>query len=400
MHLNAETEIELARLSNLVDLIYQAALNPYQWKNTLLAMGEWLNAPMALLFTPRVLPKDGGFYFTLGISETTMELWRTRYQPMDIWITTSIQMDLCREGIIFTGDEIVPTKELEKTVWYQEFLSKIGIGQVLANTIYGLESQIHHTTFLSFFRDINADVFTAQDRWKSSLLLPHLSRAMGMAARLRNADYQVATSLIALNSLPHGILLIGENEEVIFSNEAALRILNVKDGLSLQIRNNQNGQADLIAQQSEVQENLEQAIREAIKPNLLSTPHFSKTLSIPRPSGRQVLSLSFSSLPSQNDFMVSPSIVPRAVIFISDNEAMIEINREILKNTYRLTKAEIRTAEWIVEGKSLEEASSESGLSINTLKTHLHRIYDKTNTPNRAMLVKLLMTLSGSILKN
>jgi DNA-binding CsgD family transcriptional regulator len=33
-------------------------------------------------------------------------------------------------------------------------------------------------------------------------------------------------------------------------------------------------------------------------------------------------------------------------------------------------------------------------LSINTLKTHLSRTYEKTGMANRAMLVKLLVTLS------
>ena len=82
--------------------------------------------------------------------------------------------------------------------------------------------------------------------------------------------------------------------------------------------------------------------------------------------------------------------------FITDNDAPIKIDPALLKNAYGLTKAEIRVSELIVEGKSLEEVSAECGLSVNTLKTHLNHIYGKTNTANRAMLIKLLVTLSGN----
>ena len=52
---------DLAQLSELVAYIYKGALDPYIWHKTLPLMAEWMGAPMAMLFTPTVLPEDGGF---------------------------------------------------------------------------------------------------------------------------------------------------------------------------------------------------------------------------------------------------------------------------------------------------------------------------------------------------
>lgn len=385
---------DLAQLSELVGCIYKGALDPYVWHKTLPLMAEWVGAPMAMLFTPTVLPEDGGFYFNHGIPEAAMELWRIRYQPADIWTTTAIQQNRLQEGSIFTGSDVVPTEELIRTIWYQEFLSAIRIGQLLTNIVYGLDSSMHHPTALSYFRDLSDAPFNDQDKWKSSLLLPHIACALGIAARLRNAEYQLATSLIALDRLRQGTLLIGENKEILFSNKAALRILNLDDGLKLQPFNHREAKSYLIARQRRIQEYLDDAIREVVRPNLLSAQHFSKTVVVPRPSGRAPFTINFSPLPAEHSFVLDSCDTPRAIAFLSDSSEPIRINHMVLEDAFGLTKAEIRTSELILGGRCLEDISGECGLSVNTLKTHLNRIYSKTNTTTRAGLVKLLITLS------
>jgi DNA-binding CsgD family transcriptional regulator len=385
---------DLTQLSQLVESIYEAGLDPSLWDRTLSVMADWVGTSIAMLFTPTVLPQDGGFYFNHGISEASMELWQTHYQPLDIWTTGAIEQNRVQEGLIFTGREVLSTEELTRSPWYQEFLSPVGIGQVLVNIIYGLNSTIHHPTVLSYFRGLNDDPFDDEEKWKSSLLLPHVSRALGVAARLCNTEYELATSLIALDRLRQGTLLIGKNEEILFSNKAALRILNLDDGLKLQPTPRKEVKSYLITKQRGVQESLDEAIREMVRPNLLSAQHFSKTIVIPRPSGRVPFVINFSPLPSQRGFVIDTDNRPRAIAFISDSSEPIHVNHALLREAVGLTKAEIRTSEFILDGRSLEDISKECGLSVNTLKTHLNRIYSKTNTGTRASLVKLLVTLS------
>jgi DNA-binding CsgD family transcriptional regulator len=115
---------------------------------------------------------------------------------------------------------------------------------------------------------------------------------------------------------------------------------------------------------------------------------------VPRPSGCAPFTINFSPLPAEHGFVIDSCNTPRAIAFINDSGGAIRLNYMVLKDAFGLTKAEIRTSELILDGKCLEDISGECGLSVNTLKTHLNRIYSKTNTTTRAGLVKLLITLN------
>lgn len=80
--------------------------------------------------------------------------------------------------------------------------------------------------------DMVYEVATAPERWDhilpalaGCLLLPHISRALGVAQRLRGADLKVAACLTALDKLQAGVLLIGRNRAVSFANRAARHLL-------------------------------------------------------------------------------------------------------------------------------------------------------------------------------
>ena len=66
-----------------------------------------------------------------------------------------------------------------------------------------------------------------------------------------------------------------------------------------------------------------------------------------------------------------------------------------LRDLFGLT-AEIRLAAAVFEGLSLPEAAEKFGISINTVRFQLARIFDKTGVSRQAELVKLMMQLASS----
>lgn len=62
----------------------------------------------------------------------------------------------------------------------------------------------------------------------------------------------------------------------------------------------------------------------------------------------------------------------------------------LLQALFDLTPAEARTAGQITEGKSIEQISFESGISQNTIRTHLKSVFQKTGVERQAELVSLL----------
>lgn len=62
---------------------------------------------------------------------------------------------------------------------------------------------------------------------------------------------------------------------------------------------------------------------------------------------------------------------------------------------YGLSEAQHRLARRIVAGDSLGQAAEALGISINTARTHLSRIYDKTGVNAQAALVRVLLSVGA-----
>ncbi|MBV9634764.1 MAG: LuxR family transcriptional regulator, partial [Methylobacteriaceae bacterium] len=84
-----------------------------------------------------------------------------------------------------------------------------------------------------------------------------------------------------------------------------------------------------------------------------------------------------------------------AAMFV--RKAMLDLPSppEAIAHQFKLTPAEIRVLFAIVEIGGAPEVASVLGISEQTVKTHLHRTFEKTATRRQADLVKLVASYSG-----
>lgn len=385
------THAEFVRLSELIDGIYQGATDMERWRHTLPAIADWLGGRTGLLFTPTMGTGMGGFHLTHRISQSTMELYESHFAAHDEWTISGIKQGLAVEGNVLLGQDLVPHEKMLTSYFYQGFLSRVNLAYLITSVVSG-PAQDTPMVICSFHRQLEDGPFQQEHKEKLALLIPHISRALGVMFRLRDAEFRVASSLAAMDSLSRGVLLFGEKGDVVFVNQAAQRLLDQNDGLKLWKHAQASPGTELLA--DECQEIIDAAIRDSIAPDILSAKHFSRAVAIQRPSGKAPFTLRFSSLPAKNEFGLQAH-APRAIAFLSDTGAPLTLDGELIKTTYGLTAAEMRTAECVIEGRSLDEIATQFNLSVNTIKTQLNQIYDKTGTNNRAKLVKLLISLSN-----
>ncbi|NOS75502.1 MAG: hypothetical protein HOP36_13430, partial [Methyloglobulus sp.] len=345
-----------------------------------------------ILYTPMHTPDSGGFQFPYQIPQSMLDLWSTQFVGQDPWTNSAVARGLAVEGNVLLGQDLVPQEELVLTHYYQDFLARFDTAHLLTSVVFGFgPNQI--TVICSFVRRINDVPFSQEQKEKLTLLLPHLSRALGVMFRLRNAEFKVATSLAALDRLNNGVLLIGAEGEVTFANKAALSILKQQDGLRLQQLQGKRNLAELFSMHDTTQHTLTAAIHEVISPDILTTQHFSRAVCVPRPSGLAPYTLNFSSLPLSNEFGLEDE-TPHAIAFLTDGAASVQVDIELLKSFYGLTQAEAQLAAVMVDCSSLGEIAEQTNVSVNTIKTQLGQIYAKTNTNSRIKLVRLLMSLA------
>ena len=81
---------------------------------------------------------------------------------------------------------------------------------------------------------------------------------------------------------------------------------------------------------------------------------------------------------------------PAVAVLISNSDEQAEIADPNL-SIYGLTPSEARVAHLLLQGNSLEEAALKLKITGQTARTHLKRIFSKTDTRRQGELVRLLL---------
>lgn len=375
----------------VIDRIYQASLDTECWPEAVQSVAALYDSDKALMMTPGQLPHEGGLAVPVGIPVSAMQEWETRYAPHDVWVQQSVARGLFQQGRVVCDEDLYPHEALLATVWYREFLSRIGVARLLSGVVFGADSPGSPPALISVFRGIEAQPFVARDRELHALLIPHISRALGILFRLRDAEMRMATSLAALDRSASGIVLIGESGHVVFANRAAQDLLRQEDGLMLKTL--PGSLAVLCARDPRDNAALMAAVAQCLKPAVLAVAHFGQVLPIRRPSGRMAYALNLSSLPVTHDFGSGPDRA-HAIIFIRDPEQPPALELDQLRRHFGLTAAECRLLPHLCSGETLAALARTLGLSEATVKTQMRGIFEKTQTRRRAQLVQLLRSFS------
>ena len=78
-----------------------------------------------------------------------------------------------------------------------------------------------------------------------------------------------------------------------------------------------------------------------------------------------------------------------------DDDFMLRERLEKAAATFALSPAQLALAERLATGHDLASAASDLGVSVNTIRTQVRRMFDKTNTHNQAALLSSLLNVQG-----
>ena len=392
----AVPSVSLEAFSDLVDQIYVAALDPMAWTPAMERLATLQRSTTAILVTPATRPADGGFAVTHGVGEQEVQEW-ARYAPLDPFADERERRGLMRSGTVVRGEDLLPEAELLRSTFYKEFLSRYGHRHVCTGVIFGKdEASAQVPLVCSLHRSERDGPFGPEQVHLHRLVVKHLSRALGTSQRLRDAELRLAASLQALDRLHGAVLLLGHRGEVLFANQAALRLLQKADGLALQRGNPLTDRLGRL-KGATLGNTLavEQEIARTLRVDPAKVTHFSHGLTLQKPSGAGQLLLRVAPLSRHSD-VTAALMDAGAVMFISDTGARLSLDAALLHRLFGITPAECRLAEALLEGSGLTTMAERLGVSGNTAHTHLKRLFEKTGTHRQAELVRLLMGLVQS----
>jgi DNA-binding CsgD family transcriptional regulator len=318
----------------------------------------------------------------VGIPEAADWVWATRYMNDDVWLHAGIAKGAMRQGNVVIDTDLVPEEEFLKSKIYREHLQYLQIGRLCSGVVFDGTSSDLVPTVVSVARELDRP-FTPYERDNMRLLVTHLSRALGVMYRLRDAELKVAASLAALDRLPSGVALLDGLGRIIHANLEAARIFDEKDGLTRSDR--------LSFDDAEARDDWLRVERSVLDRDVSGVPHFCEAVAVRRPSGRHALLLQAAPLARRNAF-ASPSEAA-AIVFILDAQRDIGLDREAMRDLYQATPAEIRMAESLCAGRTVAQAAADHGISEATARSQLHALFEKTRTSRQADLIRVLLSL-------
>lgn len=218
----------------------------------------------------------------------------------------------------------------------------------------------------------------------------HLARAISMQNRILKVEKLLIESRNVLDLIEFGVVLYGPDKKVVFVNSSAQRIFEDGDGMLLK-------PSEIEVENAKAQQEFTKLLDTTCRENVALKSRSGGMLSIPRKSGRRAYTMTI--VPMGGDLLNVDNITAVAFIFDPLKKQISTFN--VLADCYRLTRAETELAIALMHGESLQIAAEKRGVSYNTMKTHLHAIFSKTNTNRQVDLVSLLLrSIAGFKLEN
>jgi DNA-binding CsgD family transcriptional regulator len=236
---------------------------------------------------------------------------------------------------------------------------------------------------------LNLSVASSGSPELQALRMRHLSRYLPAPVPISLRDSAPATDTAALprdvllaltyglELLRGGAMLVRIEGSPYFLNRAAADILKQGDGLALA----RNG---LVADRPSDTRLLHQLLHEAITAPELGEPKGSP-LRLPRRKAQTALIVRVLPGPGLDCWRDKENRA--ALLTVCDEDTNLKVDESVLCKLYGLTRGEAALASILLRGKSIEEAAAELFISPHTARTHLKRIFMKTDTHRQTELV-------------
>lgn len=276
-----------------------------------------------------------------------------------------------RQGKASRDKDFITRDEIRRDPTYQELILPAGLGHFCA--VPAILSE-HTTAGIALHRPMDHDPFSDEEAHRHEAAAAACASVFELATRL---EYSRAASLLDMLPRKHPAVLVGSGGRILSRNEAFEALV---------------ASGEFQPTRTQI---LTFATREGQKRVLAMLNHPSgavagKTVVRGRKSlGRYIctaLPTPFLSMSSQR--------AARAILTFESVDTPRKLDRKLLGETYRLTRAELDIAELLFLGKTTGQIAKLRRVSIHTVRTLLKRIFDKTETSRQAELIRLLSVFS------
>jgi DNA-binding CsgD family transcriptional regulator len=376
-------------LEDLVDLIYQAAIDAQLWPAVLDRFVERIDGEAATLHWYDLF---SGHSHGVGarVDQAALDQAFADYA----WCSPLTEKDPAKKRRrlrnysprIRRDTDWLPKEEFVKTQYYNDFFQSFGFHSdiTLGLMVEDVGGGAFEGAGLNVFRHKRRGAWSAADMAVCSALHPHLVRSFRMGRRIA-ANRLVGESLIEFfERAPWGVFLLDAQGRLDHANQAARTLLAEDHGLTLLGRR-------LSACRPAEARRLQQLV--ALAACADAEQRSGGAMPLPTGTRRRPLSVTVSPLRGDRASLFPGSTA--VVVIVTDLDATTTLPEKELRDLFGLTLAEARVALAVAEDLDAAAIAERFGVGMPTVRTHLSRIFDKTETAGRASLSHLLTRLAA-----
>lgn len=267
------------------------------------------------------------------------------------------------------------------TAYYRDWVAPQGIIDLMAVAVSrdgGLYCSI------GFARHHSAGEIGPDEVAFTRLLVPHVQRAVAVSRILDVQAVTRATFAAVLDALPSPVLVVGDDLSLVHANTAGHELLAGATGIAAE-----SGRLALRSAAAAA------ALREAVASGSEAEGQLgSRGIGIPLP-GPGTPPTVLHVLPLRHGAL-RPGLIPSAAaaIFVTSAGEPKPAPEAALAALFELTPAEARLFATLAAGGTLNDTAAALGIGVGTARTHLLRLFAKTNTGRQADLLRLADSLA------
>jgi len=371
------------QLISVIGDIYDTTLDHALWGKTLERIVEYVGVEYTSAWSCALVAKDATGEVRLGHRVGITPHFARSYVDQYGQLDPTQAIRLFDVGQIHSIQDWVPIEDYRKGRFYQEWVRPQGFEDAASVM---LEKSADGFSYFCLMKGGGL----VDDDFRRMLvpIVPHLLRAV-LIGQILHQQTRIASPIEhTLDELRAAMFLLDGTGSITHTNQSGKDILERKDFL-------RNEQGRLVA----IDPQLNRILREAAAASILgdgATRSESIALPFIAHDGERFVG---HLLPLTAGRRRKTGIAYDATVVLFVTRASLDsmAASDLIKKIFKLTPAEARVLLAVVELGSVAETSRNLDIAESTVKTHLGRIFTKTDTRRQADLVKLVAAFSPPV---
>jgi DNA-binding CsgD family transcriptional regulator len=358
----------LIELNDVCSCFYDAALGNVSWDEPLRQAAIVMKTGNAVFSVRDPVTRRANFSFgSVGFDQKYKQIFAETYATLSPFVVATA---ISPEGTVVNPINLIGRDEYEQGRFYKEWSEPQGYHDYIGSVLLRQPNAIYT---LAFGRLRHLPLFDEVDHAKLEFLIPHVTRALQISERLNTFERERAELLTTIDSLAAPIFLIDRDRKISQVNSAGVTLMEARQGV-----------LNLSGSLSFTDRNIEQEFR---------TVHAAKSghailLNTKLSNGMHIHMLT-RKLESGGRYQSAND--DRTLVIIDRPRARTNpIGEDVIKR-FGFTVAELRVLLLLIDGRTINDAAVDLGISKDTVKSHTAHMFQKTGTHRQQDLIRVVL---------